>query len=198
MTCFFSRAVKKMFSWNCGPWWFIKGISRNTKLLPVAPDDILRSYEAKRSVCARNWTLFTALWPVIQSLRQMVRVTNESFYFCEQVESVHQIWLKLLNQLTTRAAQIHKLLNQISLSDAWQSLRLEMRHSSGVSDPVMMNGSSNSPWTEETARLEPKTDEPLIFSSVNRTLEWRDRMNVFMASHRLCKKTSGWSSLYML
>ncbi len=104
-----------------------------------------------------------------------------------------------LNQFTARAAQIYKLLNQISLSDAWQSLRLEMRHSSGVSDHVMMNGSSNSPWTEETARLEPKTDEPLIFSSVNRTLEWRDQMNVFMASHRWCKKARWWrlvSSLY--
>ncbi len=36
--------------------------------MPVAPDDILRSYEVKRSVCARNRTLFTTLLPVIHSL----------------------------------------------------------------------------------------------------------------------------------
>ncbi len=54
-------------------------------LIPVAPDDILRSSEAKRSVCAINQTLFTALLPVIQSLRQTVwsdvRFSNESFFW---------------------------------------------------------------------------------------------------------------------
>ncbi len=29
----------------------------DTKLIPVAPDNILKSCEAKRLVCARNWTL---------------------------------------------------------------------------------------------------------------------------------------------
>ncbi len=42
-----------------------KNISGNTKLILV-----LRSYEAKRLVCARNWTLFITSLPVIQSLRQ--------------------------------------------------------------------------------------------------------------------------------
>ncbi len=47
-----------------------KAYTGNTKLIPMDPCDILRSYEAKRSVCARNWTLFTTLLPVIHSLRQ--------------------------------------------------------------------------------------------------------------------------------
>ncbi len=111
-------------------------------------------------VCARKLALFTALWPVIQSLRQTVRsdvrVTNESF-FCEQVESVHQIWLKLLNQFTARAAQIYKLLNQISLSDAWRSLRLEIRHNSGVSDPAM-NESFSAPVPQTVIELRKQFD----------------------------------------
>ncbi len=39
-------------------------------LTPVAPDNILRCYETKQSVCARNWTLFKELFPVNYSLRQ--------------------------------------------------------------------------------------------------------------------------------
>ncbi len=71
---FLSRTAKMIFSWNCGPWWFMKRKSMaaiilrvkkaytgNTKLIPVAPDDILRSYEEKLSVCARNWTFTTFL-----------------------------------------------------------------------------------------------------------------------------------------
>ncbi len=38
--------------------------TRNTKLIPAAPDDLLRSNEMKR------FTWFTTLLPVIQSLRQ--------------------------------------------------------------------------------------------------------------------------------
>ncbi len=53
-------------------------ISRNTKLIPVAPDDILRSYEMKRSVCARNWTLFTMLLPVIQRKYDSLQRTDSS------------------------------------------------------------------------------------------------------------------------
>ncbi len=33
-----------------------RSISGNTKLTPVDPDDILRSYEVNQSVCARNYT----------------------------------------------------------------------------------------------------------------------------------------------
>ncbi len=74
----FSRTVK-IFSWNHGLWWFIKcksavnitlRVKKACQWIPVAPDDILRSYEAKRLVCARNWTLFATLLPVIQSLKQ--------------------------------------------------------------------------------------------------------------------------------
>ncbi len=39
----------------------------------MAPENILSTYAVKRSVCARTWTLFTAVLPVIQSLRQTVR-----------------------------------------------------------------------------------------------------------------------------
>lgn len=46
----------------------------NTKLKnDLAPDNILMSYEANQSVCARKLTLFTTLLPVIHSLRQMVQ-----------------------------------------------------------------------------------------------------------------------------
>ncbi len=79
-----------------------KSISRNTKWIPVAPDDILRSYEAKRSVCERNWTLFTALLPVIQSLRQTVRsdvrFTNDSFVWFVQTNERHK-WIIRLSEL---------------------------------------------------------------------------------------------------
>ncbi len=45
-----------------------KEYTGNTKVIPVVHGDILRSYEAKQSVCARNGTLFTTLLPVVQSL----------------------------------------------------------------------------------------------------------------------------------
>ncbi len=81
------------------------------------------------------------------------------------------VWLKLLNQFTARAAQIYKLLNQISLSDAWQSLRLKMSQNSGVSDPVMNEliqrfSPSISLWTEETVRLGLKTMS-MVWACVN-------------------------------
>ncbi len=41
------------------------------------------------------------------------------------------------------------------------------------------SSSSNSPWTEETDRLGPKTDEPLIWACVNREREQRVEMKVF-------------------
>ncbi len=63
---FFSRTVKKIFSWNCadlmksmatGSLRVKKHTSGNTKLIPVTPDDILRSYEVKRSVTFRRLTV---------------------------------------------------------------------------------------------------------------------------------------------
>ncbi len=63
----------------------VKKVYQGVKLISMAPDDILRSHEVKRSVCARNWTLFTTLLPVIQSLREMVwsdvQFANESFFW---------------------------------------------------------------------------------------------------------------------
>ncbi len=89
-----------------------KSISDNTKWIHVAPDDILRSYEANQSVCARNWTLFTTLLPVLQSLRQTEvfgSQTNYSFQlvlFSELVELVYQIRLNRVKQVVAWAAKI--------------------------------------------------------------------------------------------
>ncbi len=101
--------------------------------------------------------------------------SSQMNHFFEQV----LFRLKCLKQFAARAAQIYKLLNQNSLSDAWQSLWLEMSQNSG--DPVMTelikgSSSSNSHWTEETVRLGPKTDEPLIWPCVNRALEWMAKL----------------------
>ncbi len=89
--------------------------------------------------------------------------------FSELVEPVHHIGLNRLKKFVARAAQIFTLLNQnqISLSDAWQSLQLKMSQNSGVSDPVMneviqRSSSSNKHWPEETVRLGLNTDELLI------------------------------------
>ncbi len=144
-----------------------KHISGNTKLIPVAPDDILRSYEAKQSVCARNWTLFTTLLPVIQSLkwtdRSDVWFMNHSFEPVIFSESVNKIKQNYLKQFMARAAQIYKFLNQNSLSN-----------------------SSNRHWTEQTVWLGPKADEPLICACVKRALERRSEIKVFIVSHCLC------------
>ncbi len=72
-----------------------------------------------------------------------------------------------------------------------------------ISDPVMnelirCSSSSNSHRTEQTVRLGPKTDEPLICACVNQTLKWRGQINFFMVSHRLCKKVSWWKLIYSL
>ncbi len=56
------------FQQGCDSCCFIKwksaatnGIAGSTKQIPVAPDDILRFYEEKRSVLCKNWTLFTTI-----------------------------------------------------------------------------------------------------------------------------------------
>ncbi len=49
-----------------------KAYTGNTELIPVAPDDILRTYEEKRSVCARNWISFATFLTKIQRLWQAV------------------------------------------------------------------------------------------------------------------------------
>ncbi len=61
----------------------------------MPPDDILRSSEAKRSVCARNWTLFTILSPVIRASGPRSRVmsglwTNHSFELILLVNWINQ------------------------------------------------------------------------------------------------------------
>ncbi len=56
----------------------------------------------------------------------------EQVIFNELVEPVHQLKLNHLKQFGARAAQIYKLLNQNSLSDALQFLRLEMSQNTVV------------------------------------------------------------------
>ncbi len=63
----------------------------------MAPNDVLRFFEAKRSVFTRNCALFTASFPVIQSLvRSDVRFRTDPF--SELSEPVHRIRLKRLKQ----------------------------------------------------------------------------------------------------
>ncbi len=105
----FSSTVKKILIWNRDPWGVIKRtsmgavISGSTKWIPVAPDDTLRSYEAKRSV----W-LLTALSPVIHSLRQLVLLNEGRFvslqhktnvkslgYICSNSQQ-YIVWVKII------------------------------------------------------------------------------------------------------
>ncbi len=118
---------------------------------------MLRSYEGTWSVCARNWRLFSTLLPVIQSLN----------------EPVHQNRLNRLKQFSAQTAEIYKLLNQNSLSDAWQSLGVERSPNSGVAYLSMwwMN------WVTEL-RKPIDSDWRLIWACVNWTLEWRAKWTV--------------------
>lgn len=75
---FFSWTVK-VFSWKRGHMQVnrVKKHMANHKLIPVASNDSLRSYEAKQSVCSRNWTQFTPLSPVIHSLGKRPRARSQ-------------------------------------------------------------------------------------------------------------------------
>ncbi len=53
--------VHKMQVSSCSFLRIRKSTLSNTKSTLVSPDNILRSYEVKRLVCARNWILFTTL-----------------------------------------------------------------------------------------------------------------------------------------
>ncbi len=74
-----------------------QSIYRQDKWIPVAPDDISKSYEVKQLVCARNQTFFTALLPVIQILMQTVQsvvwVVSETFFWTGY-------FTELMNQFT--------------------------------------------------------------------------------------------------
>ncbi len=128
----------------------------------MAPDDMLRSYEGTWSVCARNWRLFSTLLPVIQSLN----------------EPVHQNRLNRLKQFSAQTAEIYKLLNQNSLSDAWQSLGVERSQNC---DLFMwwMNWFS-APVSPAVTELRKPIDSDwrLIWACVNQTLEWRAKWAV--------------------
>ncbi len=77
---FFSRTVKKIFSWNCGPWWFIKcksaatksqkSISRNTKLYPFLLPIYWGLMKRKDQSVQDTEHYLQHYLPVIQSLRQ--------------------------------------------------------------------------------------------------------------------------------
>ncbi len=149
----------------------------------MTSDDILRSYEVKRSVCARNWTLF---YNIITCNPE--RQANGSV--CER--------FILLNRFV--------LVNQFTKSDwsVWNILHLEQHRSTSYSKLtfrhltvnltqnhpkywciwscdewiIQSSSSSNSHWTEQTVRLGPKTDEPLIWACVNPTLNRGEKLKI--------------------
>ncbi len=151
-----------------------KAYTSNTTLLPVAPDDILRSYEVKQSVIERKWALFTTLLPVIQSLRQTVRsevrLTNKSLF-----RTSYFWWTSLTcSPNRTEASEtvqgsnstdLHVFQSKLTFRHAWQSLWLEIIQNTAYMIPwcwfllIQRSSSSNSHWTEE---LRTKTNEPLI------------------------------------
>ncbi len=60
-----------------------KTYKENTKLISVAPDDILRSFESKRSVCARKSTLIPLIfWPRQMVLSMFLTVWSVNFLCC--------------------------------------------------------------------------------------------------------------------
>ncbi len=182
----------------------------NAKLIPVAPDEILRSYEAKRSVCARMIYNIITYNPEPQAnelefvrsclVHERIILSKRFFWMNYFTKSDRSIWnsLRLEQHRSTSSST-----SQNSLSDAWQSLRLETSQNSGVYDPMMNEpfqrfNYSNSHWTEERVGLELKTDGPLIWACVNWTLESWGEIKVFMVSHCLCKKVSWWRLVYSL
>ncbi len=76
-----------------------------------------------------------------------------------------------------KPAQIYKLLNQNSLSDVQESLRLDMSQNIGVYDPVMLFFANSF-----SAPVPPTVTE----------------IKVFMVSHGLCKNVSWWRLVYSL
>ncbi len=119
------------------------------------------------------------------------RIILFNWFFNELDESVHRIGLKHLKQFVAQAAQIYKLLDQNSLSDASQSLRLEMSQNTSVSDPVVnesfLQQSLN--WGNSSTR----TEELMRCWCVH---VWTE--HVFMVSLCLCKKKTSLFTLYAL
>ncbi len=156
--------------------------------IPVVLIDILRSYEAKQSVCARKWTLLTTLLPVIHSLRETVWsdireqiiLLNHfffSFFFGELVESVREIRLKRLKQFVARAAQIYN--QNHSIKTHFQTC-LEMSQYG----PIMLVLPTHlallflQKYTKiwKRFRLRPKTNKPIICTlteHLNKGVRWR-------------------------
>ncbi len=95
---------------------------------------------------------------------------------------------------TVRTAQIHKLLNQNSLSDAWQLPRLEISQNTSVYDTMMneliqCSSSSNSHWTEEMSMFHIIIG---CFNIIVYTLSLRDYESVIWTSNwnKLSERTS--------
>ncbi len=114
---------------------------RQHKINTRAPDDILRSYEVKQSVCERNWTSFITLLAVIQSLRHTVRsdvrFTSESFFW---------------------TGSFSELMNQFIKSDwsVWNSLQLEQHRSTSYSIKTHFqtpDSHSDSKWAKTAVNL---------------------------------------------
>ncbi len=88
---FLTRTVAVCQSYNGSQWYSRlwerkKTYTDKTKLNPAARGDTLRSKDTKRSVCARNWTVFISVFlPLIRRPVQMSRARHEPqglIWFC--------------------------------------------------------------------------------------------------------------------
>ncbi len=141
-------------------------------------------YRTHKINTRRSWRYMEVLWSEMISLCKKLNTiynfftcnpdeTNHSFKpvrFSELLELVHQIKLKHLKLFSAEAAQIYSIKTHFQTPDSHAD-------SKWAQIPAYLilwwmnwfsSSSSNSHWTEETDRLGPKTDEPLIWACVNR------------------------------
>ncbi len=72
-----------------------KSISRNTKWIDVAPNNILRSYEVKRSIFARNWTERNSLFVCIftQSHNEYAIILKKLIMLTWNIDNLYINWI---------------------------------------------------------------------------------------------------------
>ncbi len=143
-----------MFSWNCGPWWFIKCLSRNTKLLPRAPDNIEVLWSETIGLCKIMSIIYRIITcdPEPQA-NGPGHEQIKSFELNQFIKSDWSFWTS--SRLEQHRSTSYSIKSHFQTPDS---------HSDWKWDTVAaylilwwwMNGSSNSPWTEETARTEDR------------------------------------------
>ncbi len=148
-----------------------------------------RKYEAVHSLFFRHKGIVHPKKKICCSFIIPQTIKDYFFFFSGTVKKIFSwhcaaLWFIKCKSMATGTVKVKKYIYTgmtNSLSDAWQSLCLNMSWNNSVSDPVIneliqCSSSSNSHWTEETVRLGLKTNEPLIRARVNPTLEWRDEL----------------------